>query len=64
MKELMSVLTPTDLAKRWGISPVTLAMWRVQGDGPKYLKIGKKVLYSFDEIEKFEKQQTKKSTVG
>jgi predicted site-specific integrase-resolvase len=64
MKELMSVLTPAELAKRWGLSVHTLLLWRIQGNGPKFLKLGRKVLYSFDEIEKFEKQQTKRSTVG
>lgn len=63
MKELVSVLTPIELAKRWGMSPVTLANWRVSGEGPKFIKIGKKVLYSFSDIEAYEQQQTKRSTV-
>lgn len=57
-------LTAEELAVRWSIHPHTLANWRSQGSGPKYLKLGKRVLYPFDEVEAFEKQQLKTSTVS
>jgi|SRR5215467_3240730 hypothetical protein len=47
-------LLPEDVAERWHLSPRTLANWRSSGDGPRYLKVGRSVLYSLKEIEAFE----------
>lgn len=33
-------LTPADLSERIGYSVATLARWRVEGHGPKFLKPG------------------------
>lgn len=49
-----SVLTSAEAAELLGISPRTLANWRVQGRGPVYVRIGKKrspVLYRICDIE-------------
>jgi hypothetical protein len=35
----------TDLSKRCGISRRTLQGWRHRGGGPRWIKIGRKVLY-------------------
>lgn len=43
--------TPEEAAKKIGVSPKTLAKWRWQGDGPKYLKIGSRVAYRPADIE-------------
>lgn len=48
-------LTPKEAAERLRSSPGTLANWRVQGGGPKYIKFGRKVLYPLAELEAFEK---------
>ena len=37
------VLSEADLASRWGMSPKTLQRWRMEGRGPHYLKLGKRV---------------------
>jgi hypothetical protein len=42
------------LARRWNISPRTLERWRWLGTGPRYLKIGGRVVYRLDDIEAFE----------
>ena len=42
------------LAERWLISPRTLEQWRWQGRGPRYLKIGGRVVYRLSDIEAFE----------
>lgn len=46
-----------DLARRWNISPRTLERWRWKGIGPRYLKVGGRVLYRLDDIEAFEAAQ-------
>lgn len=63
-KELPNHLTIEELASRWGMNTGTLGNWRIQGKGPKYVKIGRKILYPINEIETWETQQLKKSTVG
>lgn len=50
-------LTPVEVAQRWHTAISTLAHWRVQGCGPKYIKFGRKVLYPLAEIEAFEKSR-------
>ncbi len=55
-------ITQAELARRWSISPRTLERWRWIGEGPRFLKIGGRVIYSLDEIEAFELRQTRSST--
>lgn len=55
-------LTPDDLANRWSITPTTLSQWRWNGRGPKFLKIGRKVLYDAQDVEFFEDQKRHQST--
>ena len=55
-------LNQIDLARRWNISPRTLERWRWLGQGPRYIKIGGRVVYREEEVESFEAQQTRAST--
>ncbi len=55
-------LKPKDLAERWHVSTGTLANWRVRGEGPRYLKFGRKVLYRLKEIEAFEEKILRENT--
>jgi hypothetical protein len=48
------VLTEADLASRWGMSPKTLQRWRMEGRGPHYLKLGKRVSYPLKAVVAFE----------
>ncbi|MFN3748313.1 MAG: helix-turn-helix transcriptional regulator [Sphingorhabdus sp.] len=48
-------LTQSELAKRWRFSPRTLEGWRDRGIGPRYYKIGNRVLYHIDDIEAAER---------
>ena len=50
----MSKLTETELADRWRVSVRTLQNWRWMGRGPRYLKIGARVLYPLEEVEAYE----------
>jgi len=45
------VLIETDMASRWVMSPKTLQRWRMTGNGPTYLKLGKRVSYPLNNFE-------------
>ena len=47
-------LNQIDLARRWRISPRTLERWRWLREGPRYLKLGGRVLYRVADIEAYE----------
>lgn len=47
-------LNQKELAARWKVSHRTLERWRWMSEGPSYLKIGGRVLYRIEDIEKFE----------
>ena len=47
-------LTTAELAERWRISPRTLEGWRDKGIGPTYTRIGNRVRYHIDVIERAE----------
>ncbi len=57
-------LTPADVVKRYNgqLSLGTLANWRCQGAGPKYLKLGGKIFYPANELEAWENARTAQST--
>lgn len=44
---------PEQLSSRIGISVQTLARWRCEGRGPGYVKIGKRVAYPVDAVDKW-----------
>ncbi len=60
----MQHLDQKDLAERWLISPRTLEQWRWQGRGPRYLKIGGRVVYRLSDIEAFESASLHANTIG
>lgn len=60
----MAKLTQDQLAARWHISPRTLEQWRWLGKGPRFLKIGARVLYEEDVIEDFEADNICQNTYG
>ena len=47
-------LNQRQLADRWDVSQATLERWRTEGVGPKYLKLGGRVLYRLVDIEEYE----------
>lgn len=46
-----------DLSRRWSLSPRTLERWRWLGQGPRFLKVGGRVLYRLEDIEAYEAEQ-------
>lgn len=49
-------LNSRELAERWGVSEATLQLWRKDGTGPNYLKLGAHVCYRLQDIEKHEQE--------
>lgn len=50
----ISHLSTRELGERWNISPRTLERWRYAGEGPRFLKLGGRVVYRLADIEAFE----------
>jgi hypothetical protein len=48
-------LNQAQLARRWSLSPRTLERWRWQDQGPVYLKVGGRVVYRLEDVERFER---------
>ncbi len=57
-------LHQVELARRWKLSPRTLERWRWLGQGPRYLKIGGRVVYRLDDVEAHEARNVRSSTSG
>jgi hypothetical protein len=57
-------LNQIELSRRWSLSPRTLERWRWLGQGPRYLKIGGRVVYRLEDVEAFEAQQMRASTAA
>jgi DNA-binding transcriptional MerR regulator len=55
-KEANAYLTTKDVAARYRTAPSTIRYWRHIGYGPKGIKVGRRVLYSPIEIERFERE--------
>jgi hypothetical protein len=54
-------LHQVELADRWRISPRTLERWRWEGKGPRYLKLGGRVVYRLEDVEAFETEKIRES---
>lgn len=54
-------LTVDDLVSRWRgqVKAATLATWRSRGFGPKYMKLGGRVLYTLTAVEEYEARNTR-----
>jgi hypothetical protein len=55
-------LHQVDLARRWKLSPRTLERWRWLGMGPRYCKIGGRVVYRLEDVEEHEASSLRTST--
>ena len=49
-------LTPRQLAERWSFSVRSLSLWRVNGLGPRFLKIGNRIRYRLQDVEAWEEE--------
>lgn len=57
-------LSQIDLANRWRMSPRTLERWRFTGEGPRFIKLGGRVIYRLEDVIAFEDQQIRQATPG
>jgi len=51
--EETDLLTPLETARFLRISPKTLPRWRWEGTGPTFVRVGRKILYRREDLEKF-----------
>ena len=47
-------LTDIEAAKFLGLKPQTMRNWRFQMKGPAYLKMGKRVVYTVEDLKKYQ----------
>ena len=54
-------LNPEDLVARWQgtVKETTLSTWRSRGLGPKFVKIGGRVLYRLNDVMIYETRNTR-----
>ncbi|NMA97925.1 MAG: helix-turn-helix domain-containing protein [Phyllobacteriaceae bacterium] len=55
-------LSQIELATHWNISPRTLERWRWTGEGPRFVKLGGRVVYRLLDIEEYEQAMIRSST--
>lgn len=55
-------LNQIELAARLNISPRTLERWRWTGEGPRFMKVGGRVVYRLEDVEVYEDSQLRNST--
>jgi hypothetical protein len=60
----MVLFTQDQLADRWQISPRTLEQWRWLGKGPKFMKVGARVLYREPDVTDYEASHICQNTSG
>jgi excisionase family DNA binding protein len=54
--------TERDAAERLGVSVRTLQKWRLQGDGPRFVKLGHAVRYDGQDLEAYIESSRRRST--
>ena len=62
MNEQLVLLTTRQAAKRLGLSPRTLERYRVSGDGPEFVKMGRAVRYMAGKLNEWIEGRTRRST--
>ena len=63
MEQQEQHLTTREVADRYRVKRGTLAMWRVRGKGPCFIKVGRTVLYPIKDVEAFERRQRRIRTI-
>ena len=51
-------LTDRELAERLGFSKITLCHWRMKGEGPPYVRIGRQIRYVWTHVRVWLDRQT------
>nr|CUV26855.1 conserved protein of unknown function [Ralstonia solanacearum] len=60
----LKYLTPQQVSDRYAgrISPRTLANWRSAGTGPRFLRLGGRILYALNDLAAWEARHTVSGT--
>jgi excisionase family DNA binding protein len=58
----MATLTPTEAAERLKVAEKTLANWRAQGVGPAFVRVGRIVRYTDEDLASWLKSKARTST--
>ena len=56
------LVPPPEVAQHLGIPLRTLGQWRYLGTGPKFLKVGRHVRYSWSDVQAWLAAQSRSST--
>ena len=57
-----TTIAPDAAATRLGITPETLANWRWRGEGPRHVRVGRRVRYRLADLAEYLDRQTRRST--
>ena len=60
----MKLYSVKEVAEIFGVHPHTLRRWRNQDVGPPYVRIGIKVKYRKEDLEKFVEERTRLAEIG
>ena len=60
----MDLLTTAQVSALTGLSPATLRYWRHANEGPASFRLGKRVLYRREAVERWIEAQEKATTRG
>lgn len=58
----MNILDINAVADQLGVRPSCLARWRVAGEGPRFAKLGKRVVYRQKDIDVWIESKVRSST--
>ena len=59
-----NLLTPKQLAELFAVNENTIAKWRVQGNGPKFVKIQRHIRYAANDVDHWMNERTFESTTA
>lgn len=59
---MITLLSEREAAKLVSVSIRTIQQWRLRGEGPPFLKIGRAVRYSVEDIERWIETRRRTST--
>lgn len=62
--ELKNLLTGPEVAELTRTPHATLRYWRHRGTGPRSFKLGRRVMYRREDVERWMKEQYDATTVG
>lgn len=62
MSEITALLDTPTLAAKLGVQANTLEKWRVRGEGPAYVRIGRRIAYLPQDVEGWLQQRRAQST--